>query len=255
MTTYREQLEVIDTITLNGNSQRGDCPFCGGRNTFSMRRDFDKTYWKCFKASCDASGSKRGKVSTSELKSRMDRKPEPRVQPVNPIPKLVKPAHLVPEAKQYLKECGLSDYKQARYCIKDNRVLFTHGAAAIGRSLGHGPKWKKYGDPNEIWDYGTCTGTVYLVEDVPSAIRLNQAGAYAISLCGTLLTVNYINFICTLLYDMLYIMLDADATATAINMSKQLRNSKIVQLRRDIKDMTVDEIREKLSETENISSL
>lgn len=253
MTTYREQLEVIDTITLSGNSQRGDCPFCGGANSFSIRRDFDKLFWKCFRASCSASGVKDVKVSNSELRSRIEHKKGDKkgqlcdsIKQTLPLPKIRIPALKQRLCRNYLTSIGLSDYKDAYYAPKDHRIIFYYEDAAIGRSLGHGPKWKKYGNINTVWDYFTDSNCLYIVEDVPSALRLYRLGFHAIALCGTSLTRNINTKInCNYFQKTAYVALDNDATNRAIYISKQL-GGRVLHTTSDFKDLSDEEIKERL---------
>ena len=254
MTTYREQLEVLDTLVLTRPSMRMDCPFCGGRNTFSLRRDFDKQFWKCFRASCGAKGTRRVDVTNAELRDRLAQKitvkkesftPLATPQKPSDVPTVLLPGHKVKRSRDFLSQYGLSHLLTTYYAPKEDRIVFRHHEAYIGRALSTGPKWKKYGDYSQIWDYPHDTDYIIVVEDVISALRLDALGIHSIALCGTAMN-HTINQEINLHYrnKNVYIALDADATRTGVQHSVSLGGAKVMPLKRDIKDMTDENIKD-----------
>ena len=58
---YKQQLAVVEGLSLQPDIQtRMDCPFCNGRNTFSVDTTEGNINWYCFHASCSAKGKKQG---------------------------------------------------------------------------------------------------------------------------------------------------------------------------------------------------
>ena len=58
---YKLQLAVVEGLSLQSDIQtRMDCPFCNGRNTFSVDTTEGNLNWYCFHASCSAKGKKQG---------------------------------------------------------------------------------------------------------------------------------------------------------------------------------------------------
>ena len=58
---YKQQLAVVQGLSIQADTQtRMDCPFCSGRNTFSVDTTDNKLSWYCFHASCSAKGKKEG---------------------------------------------------------------------------------------------------------------------------------------------------------------------------------------------------
>ena len=58
---YKQQLAVVEGLFIPLDTQiRMDCPFCNGRNTFSVDTTENNLNWYCFHASCSAKGKKQG---------------------------------------------------------------------------------------------------------------------------------------------------------------------------------------------------
>ena len=58
---YKQQLAVVEGLFIPSDTQiRMDCPFCNGRNTFSVDTTEGNLNWYCFHASCSAKGKKEG---------------------------------------------------------------------------------------------------------------------------------------------------------------------------------------------------
>ena len=59
MYSYLDQLKVVEKVRIrDGQTARTNCPFCGGRNTFTISRNGREYVWNCYKASCGVSGGK-----------------------------------------------------------------------------------------------------------------------------------------------------------------------------------------------------
>lgn len=93
--------------------------------------------------------------------------------------------------------------------------------------------------------------TLLIVEDIVSAIRLTDH-VDAVSLMGTALSDDKQKEVRSKHYKKIYLALDEDATLKAIRIKKScglyLPNLQVLPLSKDIKDMTPEDIEEKLSE-------
>ena len=257
--SYRDQLEIIERIKIReGDYKRIDCPFCGGKKTFTLDRLNDgKLLWNCYKASCPAKGSKQMGRSIQAAKDYMDgrRKAKPDRKPT-PLPDMTTHIRNKPEALDYLASVNSIDafnrgLIRIRYAPKQNRVLFYNSdhTGAVGRRLdGTGPKWLSYGDVGGGIHVGSSDIGV-LVEDAASACAIARLQGYTgIALLGTNLTSLIKNSLH--LYNALYILLDNDAAKKAVQMSRQLRGK--VYLRTttaDPKDLTTDQLTQILAKT------
>ena len=66
---YKQQLAVVEGLSLQSDIQtRMDCPFCNGRNTFSVDTTEGNLNWYCFHASCSAKGKKQGEKNMQYVK-------------------------------------------------------------------------------------------------------------------------------------------------------------------------------------------
>ena len=64
MANYREQIEWVKTLSIKeGGRVTTDCPFCGGKNKFSLDKYDGKLVWNCYRASCNVKGMYSGKRS------------------------------------------------------------------------------------------------------------------------------------------------------------------------------------------------
>jgi DNA primase len=96
----------------------------------------------------------------------------------------------------------------------------------------HGPKWMTYGDVSNGIHVGTGSKAV-LVEDAASACSIARLKDYTgVALLGTNITSNIKSAL--LIYKLIYILLDNDASGKAAQMTKQLRGD--VFLRTTSKD-------------------
>ena len=70
-----ETLQALASIDIDaGNTKRMHCPFCGGRNTFTISKLEDgATLWNCYRDRCPARGGLSGKLYPEELKKKLDK--------------------------------------------------------------------------------------------------------------------------------------------------------------------------------------
>ena len=159
-----------------GENIRGDCPRCGGKNTFTATKRDGKIIYNCYKLSCDA----KGKVSygmTAEEMSSYFVKPLIETGNVNKrVEPFVYPEHIVVPGntwynKRYTRYINRFRMRwqgiyaetlqniELLYDVKDKRAVFPlyqDGILvdAIGRELdGAVPKWLRYGKSAEYAKY------------------------------------------------------------------------------------------------------
>ena len=241
---------------------RGDCPSCGGSNTFIANDSNGVILYYCFRASCNLRGKINHEMGVNELRNINSNYIPKQVEKLEQV--WILPSHFVsplsyPLCYRFLNRYGLIDFYSKhvnliRYDPKQNRcvfILFHEGTCygAIGRSLDISihPRWLVYsrlsGCPFQIANKTTDT-SVLLVEDCVSACVASSC-FNSVGLLGTNVSSDTIKYI--LPYTKVYIALDDDATNKAIKLQKQLsyyRPSFIVPLRKDIKYYSPFELEE-----------
>jgi hypothetical protein len=245
---------LLDTLSLSdGLSVRKDCPYCGGRNTFTLRKERGEVKWNCYKLDCRAKGIENVSMSTVEILAAVKEVGTNHKQILKPLLHWVPPS---PKMIKWMKLWGvLSAVEQGRlkamYDPKEDRYVFLayHDGrlvAAQGRSSDpqHKIKWKHYYGgirvpfiiPNKITlktehKIGIC------VEDITSAAVVSDY-ADGIALMGTNILDGYYPILQK--YDKLWVCLDKDATSKAIVMAKELSfytETKVVLADKDPKNM------------------
>ena len=253
MFSYKEQVSVVQKIKLaEGQHLTTTCPFCGGRNKFTLDRFDGVLVWNCFRASCNAKGSLRGKRDITALKNYVGGTPTKRsVKKLNPLPAMTVSVRKHEPAIKYLLEVNSLDAYESglikvRYLPTENRVLFytNDGTGAVGRALdGRLPKWWKYGDTTQGITVGSGQHAV-LVEDVASACAVSRLdGVTGFALLGTNLTTQIRKQLVKYLKTTL--VLDNDASSKAVYLSK--KHSEITNLRltkEDLKCLSAGQIQE-----------
>lgn len=256
MFNYREQLSIIEKIRMSeGDHKTIDCPFCGGRNKFTIDKFDGVLVWNCFRASCTAKGSHRGKRDATAIRNYLNDTPTQRHRRrLNSLPDLTTQARKHGPAMEYLQSVNsLEAYEQGlikvRYSPKDNRVLFftNDGTGAVGRALDKRlPKWWNYGDTS----CGIIVGSgdhIVLVEDVASACSVSRlAGLAGFALLGTNLTKGIRYRLNT--YKKVTLVLDSDASSKAIMLANKFSQLNHVRLtNKDVKWLSVEEIEQILT--------
>lgn len=251
MFSYKDQISIIEKIRVaEGEHKTLDCPFCGGRNKFTIDRFDGVLVWNCFRASCMVKGSMRGKRDLTALKNYVGGKPTTRAaKRKNPLPGITTAARKHPDTVKYLQ--SVNSYEayengliKVRYSPADNRVLFytPDGQGAVGRALDSRlPKWWVYGDTS----YGIPVGSgshAVLVEDVASACSVSRVpGCVGYALLGTNLTngiKSYLNR-----YQKVTLVLDNDASAKAVSMAQKYAEIDFVRLTdKDLKWLTLERL-------------
>ena len=250
MFSYKEQVSVIQKIRLaEGEHKTLTCPFCGGRNKFTLDRFDGVLVWNCFRASCNAKGILRGKRDITALRNYVSGTPTQRsVKKLNSLPAMTVSVRKHEPAVKYLTEVNSLDAYESgkikvRYLPTENRVLFytNDGTGAVGRALdGRLPKWWKYGDTTQGITVGSGQHAV-LVEDVASACAVSRIdGVTGFALLGTNLTTQIRKQLVK--YIKVTLVLDNDASSKAVYLSK--KHGEITNLRLTTEDLKCLSLRE-----------
>lgn len=235
MYNFREQLEIVKQIRIaEGEHKTLNCPFCNGHKKFTIDRlATGELLWNCFRASCNAKGRYNGERSIEGAKAYLSGRSEPKSKISRlPIPAITARVEHNKAACEYLSNVNsLEAYESGlikiRYAPREKRVLFYNSDAtgAVGRALyqlgAQGPKWMTYGDVSTGIHVGTGSKAV-LVEDAASACSIARLKDYTgVALLGTTITSNIKSAL--LIYKLIYICLDNDASGKAAQMTKKLR--------------------------------
>lgn len=253
MATYKEQLDEVKSYKIREDqTYRGNCPFCGGKNTFGISNTNGELRWNCYKASCDAHGRNSGLASLQSVKDRLS-KLEHKANGLAPIPELLVPVNHKSDVIEYLKsvnsyEAYMSRLVDIRYSPVEDRVMFPVWNGNViegysGRALNYPfPKWKKYGTITNLFSCGRGPIGV-LVEDAPSACAVGVLPQYTgLALLGTRLLITHKLQLMKL--EQVLIALDPDASLKAVELSRQIPNGKVVLIPGDLKYYDTNRISE-----------
>ena len=252
MTNYREQVEWVKTLSIKeGGRVTTDCPFCGGRNKFTLDKFDGKLVWNCYRASCHVKGAYSGQRNLDAVKAALSGSSIQRHKPTpKPIPTITTNVSNNDTAIAYLKKVNSYDAHlrgdiRVRYAPKEDRVLFYNKdqTGAVGRSMR--PVRAKW------WSYGELSGGIHvgsgehaiLVEDVASACAVsNVEGLVGIALLGTNITKGIKNTLSN--YKKLTLVLDNDASLKAISLLRKVSMDCGIRLtKQDLKYLSCGEIR------------
>ena len=258
---YKQQLAVVEGLFIPPDSQiRLDCPFCSGKNTFSVDTTENNLNWYCFHASCSAKGRKKGEKNMDYVVKVFTGSGSFCNQTNDfQIPDSFQSIYSNEKAMRWLSNnnCweawswGRADFK---YDVKQDRVVFlienkhSHKiVGAVGRALNKKdyPKWYMYGNKDVPFKCGECNDAV-IVEDCPSACAVSNV-LTGIAIMGTKLKTVHKSHLRP--YKNLYICLDRDSTTKAYDIAKDLRSSGfeniiVKPLEDDLKYYNTEQIRE-----------
>lgn len=267
---YADMPENQDTLA--------KCPNClggkTGENSFSIVRKRDKLLWICFRDSCGIKGSAaangRGEVpevDRAKKKITTDRRVERATEDFKAMPREVSeliPAKyptIIPEKTFFgwvrafsPQNDELTDLQKGRLAmpildwyfttqglvLRDLSETQSPKALTLRKTDYKGPAWACMPDGN--------MNDLVVVEDLISAQALVQFGIDACALLGTHVTDEIAADINNKQYKRVWVALDKDAlaTGTAIAVGGRLRNSLLLPLERDFKDMRENEVLEVL---------
>jgi len=220
MDKYIEDLDLGE-----GDTVRGDCPDCGGKNTFTANKSGGAVLYNCYKLGCKISGVHTVGMTAADIQARMQEieqdKPKPKVEA------MVLPEYVVPSGS------GLDAFRDKwdlwdqglMYDLKDRRAvfpIFINGVMldAVGRALaGAEPKWLRYTGKANYFIAGIGE-TVVVVEDVISAITVSKLGFTGMAILGTSLSVAHMEQLGN--YSQVIVALDPDAAHKTLKFRQEI---------------------------------
>jgi hypothetical protein len=233
MTNWMQHRQYAEDVTSASNPfHRGNCPFCGGRGTFTASRDTGTIRYNCYKLGCSVGGEFITDMSAREvmMKLRPAQKEERREPDTMVIPEYV--VDPLPEHDLYHKFVAHWGIQGCRllYDIKDRRAVFPiyykgRMIDATGRALdGAIPKWYRYTGVADYYTLGDNDTALLIVEDTLSAIIAHQTipTLTTMAILGTNLS-SYALQKCAE-YDKVIIALDPDASSKTIEFKRQVES-------------------------------
>lgn len=247
-------LNLKELTSIEGVNYRTDCPFCGGKDTFSMIREGGKVRYNCFRASCNPKKSRGTKSFTrtiEEIKNSINKNSDSQIKEFI-IPDYFEFGILNERCERTLRkynsyEVAMKEPNKIGYDPREDRLIFFLNidgriTGAVGKSLSYSPiKSKIYNNSRGVFSCGEGD-TIILVEDCLSACSASRSsGSVGTSLNGTNLTKDHLPFLKK--YDMVTIALDKDATRKSLKLAQQLNfigiKTKIAYLENDLKDCKI----------------
>lgn len=247
--------QLIDEVN-PFESKRFNCPVCNGSNSFSVTNKGAVIDFNCFKAGCTLRGKQNLKMSTDEIRKRLDKilaAPKP-----FEIPKHWTRGSNERCIKFLAKYNCLEPYRRGLFSIaydpKEDRLVFLSTNAqgvvigATGRSLKYQKvKTRNYDGSASVPFIIGNSKRLMIVEDCLSAVAVtNIKNMSGMALLGTNVKDEYIEHLQR--FEVIYIALDKDARNKALDINQNLvyyhNNTHVVLLDKDIKNMTLEEINE-----------
>jgi len=220
MDKYIEDLDLGE-----GDTVRGDCPDCGGKNTFTANKSGGAVLYNCYKLGCKISGVHTVGMTAADIQARMQEveqdKPKPKVE-VMELPEYVVRSGSGLDA--FREKWDLWD-QGLMYDLKDKRAVFPIFINnvlidAVGRALaGAEPKWLRYTGKANYFIGGTGK-TVVVVEDVISAITVAKLGFTGMAILGTSLSVAHMEQLGN--YSQVIVALDPDAAHKTLRFRQEI---------------------------------
>lgn len=245
------------------------CPWCAGGNSgelsFTIREVSAGLVYNCYRDSCRAVNPSAGFADASLHPRQQQQKRQDRAARLNPYrgaTRDLSPA----EAAYLMRTFNLSAVtlmaSGIRWGIDDQRYILPvcdpsgvfRGVVArqfYAKALGPGePKALTYKARGGAWCHwtpkrlGSLAGSLVIVEDYISALRVQQLRTRAVALLGTHCSAAIEAELAHAKADRVVIALDNDATQKAYEMAWQLRSSlkhvTVAVLERDLKDLPTD---------------
>lgn len=253
--------EILESSTLaEGDTQRMNCPRCGGYNTFTLSKREGRLIWNCYKASCGCSGRTKSYMNTNDIRARLSLSPHDRV--ADTVQKFTMPEHVVqmpsPVLDAYANQYNIQ--KPLWFDVRETRAVFPiydrEGEVllgAVGRamipSLQPRMKWKRYDKQKDLMYFTDNNRDIaVLVEDCVSAESCFNAGYTGIALLGTTFHESRIKDLFG--YKEILIALDKDASLKALKIKNMLDAyvpCRVVLLQDDLKYFSPVMVQEILS--------
>lgn len=265
-------IEALLTSVEKGTTKRFDCPYCGGKNTLTVSKEFGKVMYNCYRKGimCDLKPGQRFiKMSREELYNEIGlavlrHAPEAEEAFTMPI-YWVKGIASKNCFQMLLKGNALDSYLAGLFKIaydpRQERLAFlvqdTAGkvVGAVGRTLtGQKPKVLNYNGTETPFTCGEGDIGV-LVEDCLSACSIARIKCFTgIAMLGGDLKPEYLHKIVRK-YKGIVIAHDKDALSKSLivrrYVKQQMDNVSIWKLKKDLKDMSKTEIEEFMADKSN----
>ena len=218
MDKYIEDLDLGE-----GDTVRGDCPDCGGKNTFTANKSGGAVLYNCYKLGCKISGIHTVGMTAADIEARMNDVPKPKPK----AEAMILPEYIVQGGSGldvFRDKWDLHD-QGLMYDLKDKRAvfpIFINGVLidAVGRALaGAEPKWLRYTGKANYFLAGTGE-TVVVVEDVISAITVAKLGFVGMAILGTSLSVAHMEQLGN--YYQVIVALDPDAAHKTLKFRQEI---------------------------------
>jgi len=216
--------KYVDDLDLGeGDTVRGDCPDCGGKNTFTANKSGGAVLYNCYKLGCKISGIHTVGMTAADIEARMNDVPKPKPK----AEAMVLPEYIVQGGNGldvFRDKWDLHD-QGLMYDLKDKRAvfpIFINGVLidAVGRALaGAEPKWLRYTGKANYFLAGTGE-TVVVVEDVISAITVAKLDFVGMAILGTSLSVAHMEQLGN--YSQVIVALDPDAAHKTLKFRQEI---------------------------------
>ena len=216
--------KYVDDLDLGeGDTVRGDCPDCGGKNTFTANKSGGAVLYNCYKLGCKISGIHTVGMTAADIEARMNDVPKPKPK----AEAMILPEYIVQGGSGldvFRDKWALHD-QGLMYDLKDKRAvfpIFINGVLidAVGRALaGAEPKWLRYTGKANYFLAGTGE-TVVVVEDVISAITVAKLGFVGMAILGTSLSVAHMEQLGN--YSQVIVALDPDAAHKTLKFRQEI---------------------------------
>lgn len=255
--TNNDARRYAQEVTAHSPSYRGNCPFCGGRGTFTATLEDGLLRYNCYKLGCVVKGVYQEGMTAAEIKTRLmegisaadpDREPDTMEIP----PQLVRPTTEHEKLHRFVRRWGLNT-NDLFYDVGQERVVFPiyykgRIIDAVGRAVGkrEQPKWYRYSGAADYYLIGKGE-TLVLVEDVLSAMIATQEvpNLRAMAILGTSINDKHIEQIGE--YDHVIVALDPDAQHKTLQFRREIElwtgvKATALRLKDDIKYRIDDDI-------------
>ena len=231
--------EYVQHLDLSeGEQYRGNCPVCGGRNTFTATQDTGTLMYNCYKNSCDVGGKIHVGMDVWTIKVMLSNTDE--TSSLNyetaATDRFMLPEYISPikpsdsDATAFMRKWHINP-DQVLYDVRQDRIVFpvySHKnilVDAVGRALNkrRQPKWMRYGSSPVPYTHGRSRVGV-IVEDAISAYTINDIipSATGVALLGTQLT-EFHKWYLPQMFDSIIVALDPDAMSKTLSIARELR--------------------------------
>ena len=274
-------LMIQDTIKLigagldDGDTHRGECPECGNRKTFTVTRDVDALVWNCYSANCGLTpgrlGGRRHSVVPDLPHGKLVKENNPYEGRLEALDEQHKEDlwNRIGFDEEHLRVSGVRwAPDERRYAFPIIGPLGVRRGWTLRSWTNPYPKsltrmdesgvahlsWYRRRRPGRVdaittehsEDAVRAGGTTgYVVEDIPSAVRLGRHRGLVIAMNGGGVGVNYLAEIAKYVRHIVWAF-DQDATGAALRHKRKysmlFESSAVLPLKHDFKDMTEDEI-------------